>query len=170
MNIPIIIICILVFLLVAGYIFLYVFHLQLQKLEKKILGMFRARTDTIPGIYELSKAFLTKHEDIFRESLRLRKSEFSILENTPTLTQTLEIEWQIHHEINFVFKVCNKHPKLMKHGNFIYMRDIVIQKSKNLWDMVQLYKAMTKKYNTCISIKNYSIIGFILPIKKKNEI
>lgn len=170
MNTPLIIISVWILFLGGGYIFLYVFHLQLLKLERKIMRLFRARTDTIPGIYEISKPYLTKHADIFRESLRLRKAEFSLLEDAPSITSTIDIESQIHHEINFVFKVCNKHPKLLKNGNFIYIRESVINKSKNLWDMVQLYKKMTKRYNSFIKIKNYSIIGLLLPIYKKHEI
>lgn len=94
--------------------------------------MFQSRTDTIPGIFEISKEYLTKHDDIFKEALRLKKTEFSLLESSSKLSTIIEVEGMLHHEINFIFKVCNKHPKLLKNGNFIYMRDVVIKKSKKL--------------------------------------
>ena len=74
------------------YVFLYIFHKKLEKLETQIVTLFRARTDTIPGIYEVSKEHLTKHEDIFREALRLKKVEFGLLENSKKLYNLTETE------------------------------------------------------------------------------
>jgi len=170
MNIVLISTVIIISILICMYAFLYAFHYKLKKLEASIMSLFRSRTDTIPGIYEVSKEHLSKHEDIFKESLRLRKSEFSLFEDNSSFTTILQTESHIHHEINFIFKVCNKHPKLFKNGNFIYLRDSVIQKSTALGDLVKLYKHMIKKYNSFIDIKNYSLIGMLLPISKKNEL
>ncbi len=168
---PLIIILSLLFLtLCTLVVFLYFFGKKLERLEWNIISMFRSRTDTIPGIYEVSKEFLSKHEDIYKEALRLKKVEFSLLERSKTLHNILGTESLIHHEINFIFRVCNKHPKLIRNGNFIYMRDIVIKKSAWLWEMIALYKSMVKKYNSLLRIKNYSIIWIIFPLKKKVEI
>jgi len=157
-------------LLVGAYIFLYFFHLKLKKLEMRILELFTSRTNTVPALFKISKDFLTKHDDIFAESLRLRKREFSLYEWNPSILEIIEVEGKIHHEINFIFKVCNKHPKLLKNGNFIYLREIVIQRSQSIGKSVDLYKNMCQKFNTFIDIKNYSIIWIILPIRKKTII
>ena len=152
------------------YIFLYLFHRKLWKLEHSIINSFRSRTDVIPSIYEISKKYLTRHQDIFKEVLRLRKNEFSLLEKKQRLYNVIELEEHIHHEINFIFKVCNKHPKLLKNGNFLYISDIVAKKSEKLWWLISLYKMMTKKFNYFIKLKNYSVVWFLLPISRKKEI
>ncbi len=170
MNTFVIIFSIVFTILVVVYIFLYMFHRKLELLETRLIALFRSRTDTIPSIYEISKPFLTKHEEIFKESLRLKKTEFSLLENSDKIINLIETEWLIHHEINFIFKVCNKHPGLLKNGNFIYIREVVIDRSRNLWEMVQLYKSMIEKFNKLITLKNYSIIGLLLPISRKSTI
>lgn len=170
MNTWIILLGIIIFLLTGGYVFLYFFQRKLHLLENTIISIFQTRSDILPGIYEISKEYLTKHNDIFRESLTLRKTEFSMIENGVWLNEIIELESHIHHEINFIFKVCNKHPKLLKNGNFIYIRETIIQRSHKLWEMIQLYKTMTEKYNFLIHIKNYSLIGLLLPFSKKINI
>ena len=157
-------------ILILFCFFLYVFKKKLIKLESRIIEMFRSRSNTIPGIYEVSKDHLTRHQDIFREVLRLKKVEFSLLEVPEKLHRIIETEGLIHHEVNFIFKVCNKHPKLLKSGNFIYMREIVIRKSTRLWDMISFYKTMVKRYNSYIQIKNYTWLWFLVPIYKETEI
>ncbi len=170
MNIFIPLILGLLVFLCGAYVLLLIFHKKLCTLESRLLQVFRSRTDTIPSVYEISKPYLTKHKEIFDEALRLKKTEFSLLEGSEKVYDVIETEWLIHHEINFIFKVCNKHPKLLKDGNFIYIRDIVIQRSKKLWDMIQFYKTMVKRYNRFIQLKNYSILWLLLPISKKTEI
>lgn len=81
MNTWIILLGIIIFLLTGGYVFLYFFQRKLHLLENTIISIFQTRSDILPGIYEISKEYLTKHNDIFRESLTLRKTEFSMIEN-----------------------------------------------------------------------------------------
>lgn len=164
---------ILIFLFILAaciYVFLYVFHRKLKSLEKKLFSEFNSRTNCIPALFEVSQSFLTKHSEIFSESLRLKKREFSLYENSPKILEVIELEGKIHHEINFIFKVCNKHPKLLKDGNFIYLREIFIDKSHDIGKTLWFYKTMCRKFNTIIRIKNYTIIGFLIPIRKKEII
>lgn len=152
------------------YVFLYFFHLKLKSLERKILTLFLSRTHSIPALYEVSHDFLTKHNEVFSESLLLKKREFSLYESSPSMLEILELEGKIHHEINFIFKVCNKHPKLVRDGKFIYLREVFIEKSQSLGKNIDFYKRMAQKFNFFVQIKNYSLIGFLLPIQKKTLI
>jgi hypothetical protein len=131
-HIVLILLSVLAVFAVFLYGFLYIFHLKLRKLERKILTLFLSRTHSIPALYEVSSSFLTKHSEVFTECLRLKKREFSLYESNPSMLEILELEGKIHHEINFIFKVCNKHPKLGSDGNFIYLREVFIEKSQLL--------------------------------------
>jgi hypothetical protein len=76
----------------------------------------------------------------------------------------------IHHEINFIFKICNKHPELIKEWGFIYLRNLIIKKSNKIWDKIEKYKKAIKILNKLIFYKNITIIWLFFPISKKQKI
>ena len=92
--------------------FLVVFDNKIKLLENQIILLFEKRTNLVPSLYEITKEFLSKHDEVFEQILNLRKVEFSNYEET--FTQRIQNEIQIHHELNFIFKVINKHPKIQK--------------------------------------------------------
>jgi hypothetical protein len=151
-------------------IFIFVLEKKLKELEYKTRNIFKQRTNLLPAIYEVSKPFLVKHEEIFKEILILRKTEFFWNESNLNFSKIIEIESKIHHELNFIFKVCNKHPKLLKNWKFIYLREILIEKSSSLSKKIELYKLMSKKYNSLLLLDKILIIGLIVPFKNVIEI
>jgi hypothetical protein len=76
----------------------------------------------------------------------------------------------IHNELNFIFRVCNKHPKINKDPKFLLVKDNIIEKSEELWKKLNLYKKITNKFNTYIIIKNLTIIWLFIPISKINNL
>ncbi len=157
-----------IFLLIFSfYIFILNFEKKIKKLEYKIKLHFLERSWLIPSIFEVSKDFITKHDEVFKEILKLRKIEFSEEINEVEFFRLLETKKQIHHELNFIFKICNKHPKLIKEGKFIYLRELIINKSSEIWNSLDSYKLELKKFNKFIDMKNMTIIWFLLPIEKR---
>jgi len=59
------------------FVFLKYRENKIKALENSIKSLFLERTALIPAIYEVSKPYLTKHDDIFDEVLKLRKREFA---------------------------------------------------------------------------------------------
>ncbi len=164
---------IIIFFLITLFgfnIFIFVLEKKLKELEYKTRNIFKQRTNLLPAIYEVSKPFLVKHEEIFKEILILRKTEFFWNESNLNFSKIIEIESKIHHELNFIFKVCNKHPKLLKNWKFIYLREILIEKSSSLSKKIELYKLMSKKYNSLLLLDKILIIGLIVPFKNVIEI
>ncbi len=151
-------------------IFIILIKIKIEKLEKKILYIFNEKNNQIPSIYEVTKDYLNKHNEIFNELIILKKKDFS--ENTinTKLTEKTNTYKLIHNELNFIFKVCNKHPKINKNHNFLYVKDIIIEISFDLWKRLELYKKIVKKFNNLIFIKNITIIWLLFPIEKKEEI
>ena len=158
------------FIVFLFFVFLKLREYRINILEKNIKSIFLERSALIPSIYEISKPYLTKHEDIFDEVLKLRKREF--LESTwkIELHSILQTKKLIHHEINFIFKICNKHPSLIKEWKFIYLRNLIIEKSNSIWSQIIHYKRVTAQYNKLISIKNVTVVWFFMYIWKKVEI
>jgi len=132
-----------------------------------LISLFLSRTDTIPCLYEITQGQINKRQEIFSEILSLRKKEFWLWEISKNIDAFFELESHIHHEINFIFQICNKNPKLLKDKKFLYIRDVMIHKSAEISRQVKIYKKIIHIYNTFIKYKNYSIIWLILPFQKK---
>ena len=76
----------------------------------------------------------------------------------------------MHKEINFIFKVCNKHPKLLREWKFIYLRELLLDKSNELWEKIEIYKQIIEKFNFMIKLKNLTIIWLLIQINYKKII
>lgn len=170
MDIKIYILISLTILIFIYYLFLKYFENKINILEEEIKRLFLERSDLIPSVFDVSNDFLNKHEDIFHEILNLRKIEFSQSSNNLELNTILETKKLIHHEINFIFKICNKHPKLIKEAKFIYLRNLIIQKSQEIWKNLEKYKIAISLFNKLIFYKNITILGLIFPISKKVKV
>jgi len=162
----------LVFILLiwAYYIFLKYSENKINILEEKIKKLFLERTSLIPWVFEISDKYLTKHDEIFHEILNLRKIEFSQSNNNIDLAHIMHTKKLIHHEINFIFKICNKHNKLIKEARFIYLRNLIIEKSSEIWNNIENYKTAISILNKLIFYKNITIIWILFPISKKQKI
>jgi hypothetical protein len=127
------IIFILIILLILSFIlfniFIYIFNKKISKLEKSIIRLFNERNNLIPSLYEITKKYITKHDDVFFEILKLRKNNLS---NEEIFLKRINEEVVIHHEINFIFKVANKHPKIQKDHKFLLVRDLFLENSNKI--------------------------------------
>ncbi|MDQ7009839.1 MAG: hypothetical protein Q9M94_06100 [Candidatus Gracilibacteria bacterium] len=170
MSIFIYILITLTVIIFLYYIFLKYSENKINLLEEEIKKLFLERTALIPSVFEISNLFLNKHEDIFHEILNLRKVEFSQSNNNLDLYLILKTKKLIHHEINFIFKICNKHPKLIKEAKFIYLRNLIIQRSDKIGKNIEKYKKDIYYLNKLIFYKNITIIGLLFPIYKKIKI
>ncbi len=167
MNLWIYICLVCVWILLCGWVFLYFIQYKIQKFEQRLIALFLSRTDTIPAIYEISLEHINRHKEIFTEILELRKQEFFLSEIQSSLAGFINLESHIHHEINFIFQVCNKNQALLKTKEFLYCRDVIIQKSSQISQKLKAYKKIIGFYNECIRYKNYSLLWLCLPFKKK---
>jgi uncharacterized protein YoxC len=58
-------------------VFLFILMKKINKLEKLILVKFKEKNNQITSLYECTKPYLNKHNEIFRESLILKQKDFS---------------------------------------------------------------------------------------------
>lgn len=152
------------------YLFIHLLKIKIEQLEYKIIKEFKEKTNLIPSIYEVTKNHLNKHESIFSEILKLKKKDFA--ENTfyIKLIEKINTNTLIHNELNFIFRVCNKHPKLNKNWKFLYIRDEILAKSDKLSFYIKIYKEIINKYNRIINLKNLTIVWLFFTIDKKQTI
>ncbi len=154
-------------ILILFYFYIYLLKVKIEILEEKIIVLFNERTNWIPSLYETTKNSFVKHHQVFNKILQLKKYHFSETNWNQKLPEIIWTQELIHNEINFIFKVSNKHPKLMKSWKFLYMRDIFLNKSSELWKNIELYKQIIAKFNFLLKLKNISILWLIIPMRKK---
>lgn len=157
-------------LIIIFTIFLYVFKLRLEWLERKINDLFVKRTDLIPSFFAVSIDYIVKHDVIFDEIIKLRNKELFYDYNSEYFLKILYLESMIHSEFSFLFKIFNEHQKLTRNWKFLYLRELLIDSSSKLWKKISIYKILLKKYNRLIELKNYTIIWLIIPFFHKEEI
>lgn len=161
-SISILVICIIFNL------FLISFDKKLKRLEKQIILLFEKRTHLVPSLYEITKKYLTKHEEVFSEIIHLRKIEFS--NYNESFLQRIQNETLIHHELNFIFKVAIKHPKIQKDEKFLLIRDLFLDNSYEIGKKVEVYKKVIQLLNRFVTIKNFTIIWIFIWVEKRIEI
>lgn len=167
------VIFLILFLILIGFlilfnIFLILFDKKIKQLENQIILLFEKRTNLVPPLYEITKNYITKHSEVFSQILNLRKIEFSNYEDS--FIERINNEKQIHHELNFIFKVISKHPKIEKEWKYLLIKDLFLENSSEIWKKVELYKNIIKKLNFFLLFKNITIIWLFINIKKRNEI
>ncbi len=151
-------------------IFLYILKIKIQTLEKKIIFLFWKRNDLIPSIYDITKSDFIKHNTIFEEILELRKNSIYEKKLWKNMIKIINTQKLIHNELNFIFKISEKHRKLQKNYKFLYLSDIIIEQSEKIWLYLSMYKNIAKKFNKLIFYKNLTIIWLLFPINKIQNI
>jgi len=72
--------------------FVYIVYLKIEKLENRIKQLFISRSDSIPGMFEISKKYLSRHSDVFKESIRLRKVQLILNHSNTPFYKVIETE------------------------------------------------------------------------------
>ena len=167
MNIYLYILIAIVALLWVATFWIYFLYKRIDNFEHRLMLLFSKRSDIFPWIYEVSSDKLSRHKEIFAEALSLRKQEFSLMSTNRDIDGYIELQWNIHHEINFIFQVCNKNQHLLKDKNFLYLRDIMIATSSEISIEMKKYRRIIKIYNQIIFYKNCSVVWLLIPFSKK---
>lgn len=165
----ILIITIIWFLIIFS-ILIFLLKIKIEKLENKIIILFNKKNSLIPCIYEISKWNFIKHEQIFDEILKLMKINFQENNIGNKLFEIIKTQILIHNELNFIFKIFAKYPKLYKDEKFLYINELYLENNLILSSKISIYKEIIKKYNQLINIKNITILWLFIPFNKKNNL
>lgn len=114
------------------------------------------RTDLVPSLFEITKNYINKHDEIFENILKLRKLQF--FSGVESFIEKIQNEALIHTELNFIFKVSNKHPKIQRNEKFLLVRDLFLDQSNIILKKIEIYKNNSNKINKFIKYKDFTII------------
>jgi hypothetical protein len=169
MNNILIILTIIFTIFIVFYILILNINIKINKIESRIQKLLKNRADLIPWLYEISKKYLVKHKNIFDEVLKLRKIQFSLNDYNASFIEFIKNEMAINHEIRFIYSICAKNKKLNSIEEFNYIKNLIIERNKIIWNNIENYKKYIDFYNKIIMIKNNTIIWLLLPVNKKFE-
>ena len=124
--------------LVIFNIFLYYFWYKINLLESRIIWLFEKRLWIVPSLFEISKDYIIKHPNVFRDIMWLLRVETTIYDNETEFYEMIYVQSHIHHELDFIFKIINKHNRLLNDFKFIYLRDITIENSFQISENIKL--------------------------------
>lgn len=160
----------LVLISIAYFSFLYFFHLKIDLLWKKIYYLFQKRIQLISSLYEVSKHDIIKSDEIFTEIIELSLQNFWKYSENKNFIKHMYLQQKIHKELDFIFRVSMKHPKLIKNYKFYYIKEEIFSTTWKISENIELYKNMSQKFNFFQKCKFLTLIWIIIPIQKKEEI
>ena len=79
-------------------IYIYLLRIKIDKFEKKIIYIFKEKNNQIPSIYEVTKSYLNKHDEIFNELLSYKKIDISENNFYSNLVEKANTYKNIHNE------------------------------------------------------------------------
>lgn len=152
----------LVLFIVFYNIFMIFFRYKLNKLGEKTINLFSKRNNKIISIYNISEKYLTKHKEVFEEFFKLKRKDFSENLYDLNLDEKIITYRNIHNEINFIFKVCEKHNKINKNAIYNYTKEQILDKSLELWKQYKFYKYAKDKFDKMLIISKITLIWFFI--------
>ena len=158
----IIIASILIFLIITLNLFTYVLWIKLDLLEKNIISIFNKRNNQVVSIFQISKLYLTKTDEIFNEFFNLKRKDFWENSFNTSLSNKLNTYKKIHNEIDFIFKVCEKNNKIQLNPIFLYLKDSILDKSNDIWKNLKLFNNIKKEYGLYKKLSKFTILWLLI--------
>lgn len=140
---------------------------NVKVVENQIINTFLQKTSKIPGIIEVMRPMVAD-KSAFNTLISLHTT--SMMHDYKSIYALLEHNERIHREFLFLMKLSVQIPHLQKNAQFLYIREFIILYEKNIKNNFSIYNKKVIIWNRFIFIKNLSIIGFILPGKKRELI
>ena len=140
---------------------------DIQKKERLALEFFYGKVNKIPAFVEIIKKY-TIHSDICIEMIRLHRA--TIVTRIESIYDLLELNDRIQKEFAFLMKISAQIKNLQRDGNFLYIRDFAVFYETNIKKVIEETNLDITKYNRLVLMKNFSILGILIPVQKKLEI
>lgn len=82
----------------------------------------------------------------------------------------LEHNARINDQYGFLMRLSMAIPELQRDAYFIYIREFVMLYDHTLRSELPAYDILVRQWNRFITLKNYTIIGYLLPGRDRVEV
>ncbi|MDD3794239.1 MAG: hypothetical protein PHI37_05470 [Candidatus Gracilibacteria bacterium] len=141
-------------------IFVYLLSNKIKILEENIINIFKKRNNQIVSIYQISKKYINKPDEVFKTFFDLKRKDF--IDNNINFDNKLLIYKEIHNEINFIFKICEQNKKLTLDEKYLYIKDSIFDKSNDIGKNIELYYKIKKEFNNYKKLSNITFLGIFI--------
>ena len=162
-----IIVLIIVFLVIytATYV---VLTRRIREREELVVDMFLQKIAKIPAVIEVMRPHVIDEHLAFDLMTRLHSE--AIIHTYDNIPMLLEHNARINDQYAFLMRLSMAIPELQRDAYFIYIRDFVMGYDRTIRSELPLYDALIQQWNQFITIKNWSIIGYLLPGRDRVEV
>ncbi len=167
---PIIIGIIAIFvLLIWLYIVTYtLLSRRIRERESRVILVFLQKIAKIPAVIEVMRPHVVDEHLAFDLMTRLHSD--AIIHEYDSIPMLLEHNARINDQYGFLMRLSMAIPELQRDAYFIYIREFVMSYDRTIRSELPAYDALIRQWNRFITIKNWTIVGYLLPWRDRVEV
>jgi hypothetical protein len=159
----------LILALLGVYVIVYILlSRRIADRESRVIGVFLQKIAKIPAVIEVMRPHVVDEHLAFDLMTRLHSE--AIIHEYDSIPMLLEHNARINDQYGFLMRLSMAIPDLQRDAYFIYIREFVMSYDRTIRSELPAYDTLIKKWNQFITIKNWSIIGYLLPGRDRVEI
>lgn len=150
------------------YIALYlVFSLPVNRVGERIIRNFLLKVSKIPALIEVMRPYVIDQK-AFATITSLHSD--AMIHRYDSIYLLLEQNARIQSEFLFLMKLSMQIPELQKNAQFLYVREFIMDYERKMKADFSDFNREVDKWNIFVAIKNFTIVGFLLPGRQKDMI
>ncbi len=141
---------------------------RIKKSEDFIVDIFLEKMSKIPAVIEVMRPYVADPNATFCHMTRLHSE--GIIHEYTTIHMLMEHNARINDQYSFLMKLSMAIPDLQKDTYFLYIRDFVMSYDRMMRTELPIFNTHIRKWNWFINLKNWTLIGYVLPGRKYLEV
>ncbi len=159
----------LILVLLAIYITTYiVLTRRIRERESRVISLFIQKIAKIPAVIEVMRPHVVDEHLAFDLMTRLHSE--AIIREYDSIPMLLEHNARINDQYGFLMRLSMAIPELQRDAYFIYIREFVMGYDRTIRSELSEYDTRVRQWNQFISIKNWSMVGYLLPGRDRVEV
>ena len=159
----------LILVLLAIYTTTYiVLTRRIRERESRVISLFIQKIAKIPAVIEVMRPHVVDEHLAFDLMTRLHSE--AIIREYDSIPMLLEHNARINDQYGFLMRLSMAIPELQRDAYFIYIREFVMGYDRTIRSELSEYDTRVRQWNQFISIKNWSMVGYLLPGRDRVEV
>lgn len=132
-----------------------------KKDEAYVMEVFIQKISKIPAVIEVMRPYVVDEKRAFDYITELHSQ--SLIRNYDSIYMLLEHNARVQDQYGFLMRLSMAIPELQKHDYFIYIRDFVMKYDRMMRARFGRLNHTIILWNRFVRIKNFTLIGYLLP-------
>ena len=159
----------LIFVLFVIYLSTFIILTRrIRESESRVISVFLQKIAKIPAVIEVMRPHVVDEHLAFDLMTRLHSE--AIIHEYDSIPMLLEHNARINDQYGFLMRLSMAIPELQHDAYFIYIREFVMVYDRTIRSELPTYDTLIRQWNRFITIKNWSVIGYMLPGRDRVEV